>query len=205
MSAAEERPLRILVIEDDDTDFFIIREFIKGIPNRSFVIDQCVRYNEALELITARRYDLYFIDYRLGARTGLDLLRSALLNGCEEPLILLTGKGNTLIDQEAMEIGAADYLLKSEISSENLERSIRYALSGATVLNARRASEKKYRAVFEHSKAAIFIADANLQLRDFNESACVLLDAPYDHLVQRNLFDFITDENDREQITRNLQ
>lgn len=204
MSAAEERPLRILVIEDDDTDFFIIREFIKGIPNRSFVIDQCVRYNEALELITARRYDLYFIDYRLGARTGLDLLRSALLQGCEEPLILLTGKGNTLIDQEAMEIGAADYLLKSEISSENLERSIRYALSRAHVLNALRASEKKYRAVFENSREAIFIADAYLRLRDFNESTCVLLDTPYDALLHRSLPDFISDENTLEKISSGL-
>lgn len=204
MITAEERPLRIMVVEDDATDFFIICEYIKGIPNHSFIIDQCIKYSEALELIAERRYDLYFIDYRLGARTGLDLLRSALLQGCEEPLILLTGKGNTLIDQEAMEIGAADYLLKSEISSENLERSIRYALSRASVLNALRASEKKYRAVFEHSREAIFIADAKLRLRDLNESACLLFETPYDNLLQRSLLDFITDENVRAKISQSL-
>lgn len=204
MTTAEEKPLRILVVEDDATDFFIICEYIKGIPNQSFVIDQCVRYNEALELIAARRYDLYFIDYRLGARTGLELLRSALLLGCEEPLILLTGKGNTSIDQEAMEIGAADYLLKSEISSENLERSIRYALSRAAVVNALRASEKKYRAVFENSREVIFIADADLRLKDFNDSTCLLLDTPYDILLQRSLLHFISDEHVLEKITRSL-
>lgn len=205
MIIAEERPLRILVVEDDATDFFIICEYIKGIPNHSFIIDQSVRYDEALQFIVEKRYDMYFIDYRLGARTGLDLLRSALLQGCEEPLILLTGKGNSVIDQEAMEIGAADYLLKSEISSENLERSIRYALSRASVLNALRASEKKYRAVFEHSHEAIFIADASLHLRDFNESTCALFETSYDNLLKRNVLDFITDENVHEKITRGMQ
>ena len=205
MITAEGNPLRILVVEDDATDFFIICEYIKGIPNNDFIIDQCAKYNVALDLIIARRYDLYFIDYRLGARTGLDLLRTALAQGCEEPLILLTGKGNSVIDQEAMEIGAADYLLKSEISSENLERSIRYALSRASVLNALRASEKKYRAVFEHSHEAIFIADANLRLKDFNESACLLFATPYDILLQRSLLDFITDEKVHEKITQGLR
>lgn len=205
MKIPQERPLRILVVEDDDTDFFIIREHIKGIPNQRFVVDQCARYKDALEIITARQYDLYFIDYRLGAKTGLDLLRSALLQGCEEPLILLTGKGNTLIDQEAMEIGAADYLLKSEISSENLERSIRYALSRAAVLNELRASEKKYRAVFEHSREGIFIADGELHLQDLNESACGLFGIPYDNLLRRNLFDFIVDVDAREEIRKRLR
>lgn len=200
----EEKPLRILVVEDDATDFFIICEYIKGIPNRSFIVDQCVRYKEALDLIFAGEYDLYFIDYRLGAQTGLDLLRSALQRGCQEPLILLTGKGNTVIDQEAMEMGAADYLLKSEISSENLERSIRYALSRASVLNSLRASERKYRAVFEHSREAIFIADASLRLKDFNESTSTLFEIPRNNLHERNLFEFVTDRNTREKITQRL-
>lgn len=194
-----------MVVEDDATDFFIICEHIKGIPNRKFIVDQCMNYDEALKHIVAKRHDLYFIDYRLGARTGLDLLRSALLQGCEEPLILLTGKGNTAIDQEAMEIGAADYLLKSEVSSENLERSIRYALSRAAVLNELRTSEKKYRAVFEHSREAIFIADASLNLKDFNEATSLLFDIPSDRLRQRNLFDFILDEPSRTKIESDLR
>jgi PAS domain S-box-containing protein len=200
-----DRPLRVLVVEDDTTDFFIIREHIRGIQNRTFIVDQCANYDEALTLICAKKYDIYFIDYRLGAKTGLDLLRDALLNGCEEPLILLTGRGNSLIDQEAMEMGAADYLLKSEISSENLERSIRYALSRAAVLSALRSSEKKYRAVFERSKEAIFIADSNLQLKDFNEATGALFGNPADNVRQFNLFDFITNPDSREKIESGLR
>lgn len=197
-------PVRILVVDDDDTDFFIIREHIKGIPNQNFLVEQGRYYDEALNLIRHKKYDLYFIDYRLGAHTGLDLLRTALFQGCEEPLILLTGKGNSAIDHEAMELGAADYLLKSEISSENLDRSIRYALSRATVLNALRTSERKYRAVFEHSREAILIADDDLNLKDFNGSASRLFETSADVLLRRNLFDFITDASTKERVLLDL-
>lgn len=197
-------PIRILVVDDDDTDFFIIREHIKSIANQNFLVDQCRHYGEALKLISQKKYDLYFIDYRLGAQTGLDLLRNALFQGCEEPLILLTGKGNSAIDHEAMELGAADYLLKSEISSENLDRSIRYALSRATVLNALRTSERKYRAVFEHSREAILITDGDLVLKDFNGSASDLFETPGNLLLERRLFDFIPDAHAQERILKDL-
>lgn len=197
-------PVRILIVDDDDTDVFIIREHIKGIANQNFLVDQCRHYDEALKLIRQKKYDLYFIDYRLGAQTGLDLLRNALFQGCEEPLILLTGKGDSAIDHEAMELGAADYLLKSEISSENLDRSIRYALSRAAVLKALRTSERKYRAVFEHSREAILITDGNLQLKDFNVSASRLFETSADRLLERNLFDFITNTQAQEKILKDL-
>jgi PAS domain S-box-containing protein len=200
-----EIPVRILIVDDDDTDVFIIREHIKGIAGQNFQVDQCRHYDEALRLISQKKYDLYFIDYRLGAQTGLDLLRNALFQGCEEPLILLTGKGNSAIDHEAMELGAADYLLKSEISSENLDRSIRYALSRAAVLKALRTSERKYRAVFERSREAILITDGYLNLKDFNGSASTLFETSADMLLERNLFDFIPNEQAREKIHNNLE
>jgi ActR/RegA family two-component response regulator len=198
-------PVRILVVDDDDTDFFIIREYIKGIPNQKFLVDQCRHYDEALSLIRQKKYDLYFIDYRLGAQTGLDLLRNALFQGCEEPLILLTGKGNSAIDHEAMELGAADYLLKSEISSENLDRSIRYALSRAAVLNALRTSERKYRAVFEHSREAILITDGGLNLKDFNGSTSRLFETAPDALLGHNLFDFVPSPQAQVKILEDLE
>lgn len=199
-----QRPLRVLVVEDDATDFFIICEYIKGIKNQTFTVDQCARYNDALSIINKKEYDIYFVDYRLGSKTGLDLLRYAIENNCEEPLILLTGKGNPTIDQEAMEIGAADYLVKSEINSENLERAIRYALSRSTNLKALRLSEKKYRDVFERSLDAIFITDDKLNLKDVNAAGAKLFQCDISTLLKLNLFDFITKDDLRNKIRNEL-
>jgi signal transduction histidine kinase len=59
--------------------------------------------------------------------TGIDLIREWSSRGDRTPVILLTGYGDHEIDQEAMRVGAADYLVKGELSAHLLERAIRYA------------------------------------------------------------------------------
>ncbi|WP_315822228.1 response regulator [Paraflavitalea speifideaquila] len=71
-------PLRILIVDDDEDDFYITNSTIKDINGDNFKVDWCYKYQEALDHICHKRYDLYFIDYFLGAKTGLDLLREAV-------------------------------------------------------------------------------------------------------------------------------
>src|SRR5579872_1734448 len=133
-------PTRILIVEDDEDDYLIIEACIKDIPDKEFRIDWCYNYDEALQRISQGRYDLYFVDYLLGERTGLELLQEAIAMGCEDPLVLLTGIGNRNVDVQAMTIGAVDYLVKSEINTEKLERSIRYALERSAHMKALKAN-----------------------------------------------------------------
>lgn len=167
-------PTRILIIEDDQDDFLIIEACIKDIPDKQFLIDWCYDYNEAMRRIARRDYDIYFVDYLLGARTGLELLREARAIGCEEPLILLTGLGNREVDVEAMTVGAVDYLVKSEINTEKLDRSIRYALERSSYIKALRNNERKFRSMFERSKDSVFLTGEDLVFRDVNNATCEL-------------------------------
>src|ERR1700744_3926937 len=159
-------PTRILIVEDDEDDFLIIEACIRDIPDKEFRIDWCYDYDQALERIRQGKYDIYFVDYLLGEKTGLELLREAIAMGCEEPLVLLTGIGNRQVDVEAMTIGAVDYLVKSEINTEKLERSIRYALERNSYLKALRINERKFRSMFERSKDSVFLTGEDLVFRD---------------------------------------
>src|SRR5438045_2716970 len=116
------QPVRVLIIDDDQDDFIITSEHIKSIDSGNFVIEWCYAYKDAMEHIIKKNFDIYFVDYRLGIKTGLDLLKEALEAHCEEPIILLTGKGNPLIDRQAMQMGAVDYLIKSDLNAEKIER-----------------------------------------------------------------------------------
>ena len=146
-----------IIIDDDEDDFFITSEYIKKISDGQFKIDWCYKYNDAVKHIRNKDYNLYFIDYYLGARTGLDLIKEAVVLQCEEPMVLLTGKGNQMIDKEAMQAGAMDYLVKSELNVEKVERCIRYSLERATSMKAIRSNERKFRSIFERSKDAVFL------------------------------------------------
>jgi two-component system, sporulation sensor kinase E len=149
---SENLPVKILIVDDDEEDFFLTSQYIKKIRGKEFIIDWCYRYNDALEAIVEARYDIYFIDYYLGAQTGLELMKEALGQNCEQPLILLTGMGNQKIDLEAMQAGAYDYLVKLELNTEKIERCIRYSLERATSLKILRSNERKFRSILKGQK-----------------------------------------------------
>lgn len=197
-------PVRILIIDDDEDDFFLTSTLVKEI-NGNFKVDWCYNYAQALDHITNFRYDLYFIDYYLGARTGLDLLKEALLRDCTEPLILLTGKGNHKVDMEAMLAGAADYLVKSELNAEKLERCIRYSLEKARSLKALRDNELKYRNIFEKSKDAIFLADTELQFLAVNQATTQLFNYTSEQLTALTLYDLMPNKQAAEYLALKLR
>lgn len=194
--------VRVLIIDDDEDDFFITSEYMKAIQEYKLQIDWCYKFNEAVDLLHKRTYDIYFVDYRLGARTGLDFLKDAVQYGVEEPIVLLTGKGNKAVDVEAMQMGATDYLIKTELTTEKLERCIRYALERTAYLKALRANETKYRSIFELSKDAVFIADKNLRFLDANPATSLLLGYEKDALRQLSVYDLIADDQHRESLQR---
>jgi DNA-binding NtrC family response regulator len=185
---ASNLPTRILIVEDDEDDFLIIEACIKDIPNKEFRIDWCYDYNEALQRIGKGRYDVYFVDYLLGEKTGLELLQEAIAMGCEEPLVLLTGIGNRQVDIQAMTIGAVDFLVKSEITTEKLERCIRYALERSAHIKALRVNERKFRNIFERSKDAVFLTGDDLVFRDVNMATCELFKYGKDDLLRMSLY-----------------
>ena len=183
--------VRILIIDDDEDDFALTRDLISGIRGGEFQIDWCRDYNEGSTAIFNSIYNIYFIDYYLGAKTGIDLLREAIQRDCKDPIILLTGQGNPKVDIEAMRSGAADYLIKSELTSEKLERCIRYALERATNLEQSRSNERKFRKIFDRSKDVIFISNQDLRLYDVNIAATELFGYETEELLQVSLFDLM--------------
>src|SRR5207237_7756925 len=110
-------PIRVLLVDDDEDDYVLTREWFSEIQGTRFELEWIASYDAALDAIAQHQHDIYLFDYRLGERNGLELLREAVANGCKAPFILLTGQGDDEVDVEAMKAGAADYLEKSVLRS----------------------------------------------------------------------------------------
>jgi len=134
---------KVLLVDDDLDDQVLIREIVREM---GCVFEWADRYEAGLERIAQRQYDVCLIDYRLGDRDGLELIRESLARGCRVPMILLTGQGDLAIDMKAMEAGAVDYLEKGRVDLALLERSIRYAIDRkqTEAVLANRARELAY-------------------------------------------------------------
>lgn len=127
--------IRILLIEDDEDDYKILRDCLMEQDNQSaFALDWVETFQVGLKDIERADHDVYLIDHYLGAYSGLDLLKEAVLAGCQAPLIIVTGQSDREIDQAALMAGAMDYLVKGKMDGQLLERTIRYALERSRLL-----------------------------------------------------------------------
>lgn len=196
---------RIVIVDDDEDDFILTSDYINSIKESAYHIDWCKNYAEGIRRMKENNYDLFFVDYRLGVKSGVDFLREASQNNFEAPIVLLTGKGNYSVDLLAMENGAVDYLVKTELSVEKMERSIRYALGRAATMQALRAGERKYRAIFERSKDVVFVADAQLNFIDVNNAVQNLLGYSREQILSMNLCDIIGQSQQRKYLLQSLQ
>jgi diguanylate cyclase (GGDEF)-like protein/PAS domain S-box-containing protein len=136
--------VKVLLVEDDEDDYLITREMLARQERVSFALDWRADYREALVAIRAARHDVYLIDYRLGQRTGLELVREAVASRPFAPVIMLTGQATYEIDLEAAALGVTDYLVKQDLDSPGLERSIRYAISHQKAISDLSRSEERY-------------------------------------------------------------
>jgi diguanylate cyclase (GGDEF)-like protein/PAS domain S-box-containing protein len=138
-------PVRILLIDDDEDELLLTRSLLSEIEDgRRFHLDWESEADDGLAAMVGGTHDLYLLDYHLGGRDGLELLREAVCQGCRKPVIVLTGQGDRQTDLAAMEAGAMDFLLKGRVDAALLERSIRYSLERARTLEALRRSEERY-------------------------------------------------------------
>jgi PAS domain S-box-containing protein len=199
------RIIKVAIIDDDEDDFLIIADYIKAINPVKFIIDWCDNYQTAIEKIKDNAYDIYFVDYRLGSETGLELLKQAAVLGCDAPFVVLTGKGSKDIDIAAMQSGATDYLIKSELTSEKLERCMRYSLDRAAALRELKTSETRYRHLFEGSKDAVFIVDEHLCFTEVNKVSSLLFHTERHKLKSTNLLEFIKNDKERKYIIERVK
>ena len=121
---ADPAPIRILLVEDDEDDHILIRDTLEEMGTPTCFLEWARTYEAGLQLIHEHRHDLYVFDYRLGAHTGIDLLRAGKASDPNITILLLTGSGGELVAAEALRLGAADYMPKSLLSTKSLHRAI---------------------------------------------------------------------------------
>ncbi|PCC68509.1 Signal transduction histidine kinase [Nannocystis exedens] len=138
-------PVDVLIVDDDEDDFVLARELIADITTSDYRVRWVQSYQDAVHALLTAAPDVCLLDYRLEARTGIDLLREVRGLGCDVPIIFLTGQTERELDVEAMHAGADDFLIKGSFTTRELERAIRYAIERAATGAAQRRLTEELR------------------------------------------------------------
>ncbi|MEO7456123.1 MAG: response regulator [Gemmatimonadaceae bacterium] len=141
--------LDVLIVEDDVEDYEIARDLLSSASSTRYNVDWARRYDEGLAAAISGSHDVVLVDYDLRGASGVDLVRAALHGGSQAAMILLTGHSSLHVADEAQSAGFDDFISKSSLTAELLERTMRYAIERRRAHEDLRESETKYRALFK--------------------------------------------------------
>src|SRR3954462_10899673 len=107
---------KVLLIDDDRLQFRVTQAHFKSFQTDSYELDWASTYDDGLERLMSGVYTACLLDYQLGERDGLQLIREAMARECRTPIVFLTAESGERVDIAAMNAGALDYLVKGEIT-----------------------------------------------------------------------------------------
>ncbi len=183
---------QILLVDDDADDYIMVRDMINAMPKGQFKLEWEADYNDALPIMQQQKHDIYIIDYVLGEKNGLELIRNAFPNGCSLPIILLTARGRREIDEEALSIGVTEYFDKADIRLPLLERAIRYAINNKRIESELRQSEALFRSLVHSASDYIQVLDIEGNITQTNPSTTRGAGYAEDEIIGKPLTNFLT-------------
>jgi signal transduction histidine kinase len=134
---ASPNPLiRVLLVEDDRTDAYLIQELLSEAGVR-LDVRHADKISSALECLEEERFDVILTDLGLPDSQGFETFCKVRDKAPDTPIIVLTG----LVDEEfainAVQKGAQDYLVKGRVDAVSLSKSIRYSIERHKLLAER--------------------------------------------------------------------
>lgn len=187
-----QRPVRVLLIEDDEDDRLIAVDLLDEIEGTDYVVTWVADPAGGIAALKDNAHDVCLLDYRLGPLTGVDLLE-AVSGHQVPPSILMTGQADDRIDRSAAAAGAADFLVKGTFSAQELDRAIRYATRNAETLRAIRRSEARFRSVVAAAADGIVLLNETLHVVEANPAARTMFRVNDGGLVGQHYADFVDD------------
>lgn len=174
--------LRAWVIDDDVHDIDLLRAHLSHVKDFAIALEPRVDVDLAVaQLLHDPQPDLLFLDYRLGPRSGLEVLEQLRGAGFAKPIILFTGASDTSTALLMLRAGASDYVSKQEMNPEVLTRTLRYALDKyeneqklAQTLLALQAARDDLASILDRLRLGVVVTDDHGLVTYVNDAAVLL-------------------------------
>ena len=163
LNNSQRKAIRLLLIEDDENDAFLLKELLAGSPV-TFAAETAGTMAEALKRLEAGGIDLVLSDLTLPDSRGIHTFAAVREVAPQTPVIVLSGLDDEELAMRIVEKGAQDYLVKGRIDCALLTRAIRYAIK--RVEAERALSEERRRSEENTALYNKQLREKNLQLEE---------------------------------------
>jgi PAS domain S-box-containing protein len=184
-----DKRLNVLIVEDNSGDALLIQEYLQEETNSLYHHVRTFSDAETF-LNSGLKAEVILLDLTLPDMGGEELVNRMLKIAGEIPIIVLTGYSNKSFSIKTLKLGISDYLLKDELTPDNLYKSILYSIERKQISNDLKKSEEKYRNLFHLSPLPMWVYDPDtLAFLDVNEAACKKYEYTPEEFLQMTIKD----------------
>lgn len=126
--------IKVLLIEDNPNDVELMRILSSDMTEGSFAITSADCLSTGIKLMSEEKFDIILLDLYLPDSAGIDTLSGLHAVTAELPVIIMTGFNDEKLAVEAVRNGAQDYLIKGQVDTNLLWRSVNYAIERKKLL-----------------------------------------------------------------------
>lgn len=194
MDIGDERNFKILLIEDCNDYAHLIERILCEKSSKVMEVEHYETFSEGYERLMNGGIDLVLLDLDLPDSSNIDKIVKIHVS-TDTPIIVLTGTDDEQVAIKAVQMGAQDYLMKSNLDSGLLVRSIRYAIERKKVDDQLKRTEERFRRLIENGVDLIAILDLDGSMKYVSPSHRRVLGYEDNDLLGRKAFEFIHPED----------
>jgi len=120
--------VRVLVIDDDPDFVLLIQDLLSDATRSTFIIEDMSTITKGITAVEHGHFDVILLDYKLPDGDSFEFLDRLEKAHIKIPVIIVTSRGDKVLQARALEAGAVEYLAKGTFNTELLERTCIYAI-----------------------------------------------------------------------------
>jgi two-component system cell cycle sensor histidine kinase/response regulator CckA len=179
---AAKADFHILLVEDTPEDAVLMAALLQKPRGATFRLETAESLSQGLERLSRGGIDAIILDLNLPDSRGLETFERVQELDPTVPILILTALQDEAIADQAIRMGAQDYLVKGHVDSSLLVRAIRYSIERKRSENALRMSEERFELMARATNDAVWDWDLVANRIWWNVGVRSFLGYPPDHL-----------------------
>jgi len=189
----DKHPYCILAIEDNPGDYVLVTEFLEERIS-SCTVYHAPDFKTATGLLTskAQSLEVILLDLTLPDKSGTELVMEILAMAGNLPVIVLTGNADIDFSIRSISFGVSDYLVKDDLTSDVLYKSIIYSIERKKIYKQLKESEERFSTLFHQSPQPMYVYDpATTKMVQVNKAATLFFGYSEEEMKGMSVMDLV--------------